>query len=125
MKPMHAALAGALIAGTLMFAIGTRAAQHSTDASLSAPQPPAVASSAPATHVVRTSAPARTVYEPPVQRQAASRPHRSWQKSALVIGGAAASGAGIGGIVGGRKGALIGTALGGGTASIYEATHRR
>ena len=32
---------------------------------------------------------------------------------------------GVGGIVGGKKGALIGAALGGGAASIYEATRRR
>jgi len=41
-----------------------------------------------------------------------------------VIGGSAASGAGVGGIFGGKKGALIGAALGGGAASIYEATRR-
>jgi hypothetical protein len=50
---------------------------------------------------------------------------RSWGKSAMVIGGGAASGAGVGGIVGGKKGALIGAAIGGGAASIYEATQRR
>ena len=38
------------------------------------------------------------------------------------IGGA---GAGVGGIVKGKKGALIGAAIGGGAASIYEATRRR
>ena len=50
---------------------------------------------------------------------------RSWGKTAIVIGGGAASGAGVGGIVGGKKGALIGAAIGGGAASIYEATQRR
>ena len=50
---------------------------------------------------------------------------RSWGKTAMVIGGGAASGAGVGGIVGGKKGALIGAAIGGGAASIYEATQRR
>lgn len=49
---------------------------------------------------------------------------RSWGKTAMVIGGGAASGAGVGGIVGGKKGALIGAAIGGGAASIYEATQR-
>jgi hypothetical protein len=43
----------------------------------------------------------------------------------MVIGGSAASGAGVGGIVKGKKGALIGAAIGGGAASIYEATRRR
>ena len=49
---------------------------------------------------------------------------RSWQKTALIIGGSAASGAGVGAIVDGKKGALIGAAIGGGAASIYEATRR-
>jgi hypothetical protein len=49
---------------------------------------------------------------------------RSWQKTALIIGGSTASGAGVGAIVGGKKGALIGAAVGGGAASIYEATKR-
>jgi len=53
------------------------------------------------------------------------RHHRSWGKSALVIGGSAATGAGVGGIVHGKKGALVGAALGGGVGSLYEAAHRR
>ena len=59
-----------------------------------------------------------------VARYRVRRPHRSWGKTALVIGGSAATGAGVGGIVRGRKGALIGSAIGGGAASLYEA-HRR
>jgi hypothetical protein len=58
-------------------------------------------------------------------RYRAARPHRSWGKSALVIGGSAATGAGIGGIIHGKKGALIGAALGGGAGSLFEATKRR
>jgi hypothetical protein len=58
-------------------------------------------------------------------RYRATRPHRSWGKSALIIGGSAGTGAGIGGIVNGKKGALIGAALGGGVASLYEGAHRR
>ena len=50
---------------------------------------------------------------------------RSWQKSALIIGGSAGTGAGVGALVGGKKGALIGAALGGGSASIYEGAKRR
>jgi hypothetical protein len=53
------------------------------------------------------------------------RRHRSWQKSALIIGGSTATGAGIGGIVHGKSGALIGAALGGGASSIYEGARRR
>lgn len=53
------------------------------------------------------------------------RPRRSWGKSALVIGGSAATGAGLGGIVRGKKGALIGGTLGAGAASLFEAARRR
>ena len=62
--------------------------------------------------------------EEPVRR-VASKPKRSWQKSALVIGGAAGAGAGIGALTGGKKGALIGAAIGGGAGSIYEAVKRK
>ena len=46
---------------------------------------------------------------------------RDWKQTALVIGGTTAAGAGLGGIFGGKKGALIGAAIGGGASSIYEA----
>ena len=42
-----------------------------------------------------------------------------------TIAGGGATGAGIGGIVNGKKGALIGTALGAGAASLYESVKRR
>jgi hypothetical protein len=64
-----------------------------------------------APHVVRT-----------VSREA---PRRSKAKTALVIGGSTAAGAGIGGLAGGKKGALIGAALGGGGAAIFEALKRK
>lgn len=63
----------------------------------------------------------------PVRRVAAatqSESKRSWQKTAMVIGGSAGAGAGVGGIAGGKKGALIGAAIGGGVASIFEAIKR-
>jgi hypothetical protein len=60
-----------------------------------------------------------------VVRYRSERRHRSWGKTALVIGGSAATGAGIGGVVHGKKGALIGAALGGGVASLYESARRR
>lgn len=60
----------------------------------------------------------RVVVERPVQRK------RSWQKTAMIIGGSSAAGAGVGGMIDGKKGALIGAAIGGGAASIYEATKR-
>jgi hypothetical protein len=72
--------------------------------------------------VVRT----QTV-RPRVQRvvQRETAPRRSWKKTALVIGGSTATGAGVGAIMGGKKGALIGAAIGGGASTIYEATKRR
>ena len=60
-----------------------------------------------------------------VTRYRVGHRHRSWGKSALIIGGGAGTGAGIGGIVNGKKGALIGAALGGGAASLYEGVRRR
>lgn len=80
--------------------------------------------------VSQAPAPRRTVYRTvePVQERVVVRertsPRRAWSKTALVVGGSAASGAGVGGVVGGKKGALIGAAIGGGAASIYEATRR-
>ena len=57
------------------------------------------------------------------QRSAArveQRPGRNWKKTALVIGGSTATGAGIGALAGGKKGALIGAAIGGGASTLYE-----
>jgi uncharacterized protein YcfJ len=51
-------------------------------------------------------------------------PHRSWKKSALVIGGSTAAGAGVGALVGGGKGALVGGIAGGAAGSAYE-IHKR
>jgi hypothetical protein len=51
-------------------------------------------------------------------------PHRSWKKSALVIGGSSAAGAGVGALVGGGKGAVIGGIAGGAAGSAYE-VHKR
>jgi hypothetical protein len=44
----------------------------------------------------------------------------NWKRTALVIGGSSATGAGVGAIFGGKKGALIGAAIGGGASTIYE-----
>jgi hypothetical protein len=42
----------------------------------------------------------------------------------VVIGGSTAVGAGLGAILGGKKGALIGGAIVGGASSIYESRKR-
>jgi hypothetical protein len=52
-------------------------------------------------------------------------PRRDWKKTALVVGGSTATAAGIGGLIGGSKGALVGAALGGGISTIYETQKRR
>jgi hypothetical protein len=152
-KPMAAALTGALVAGVGMYAIGAHAQDSfATNPALagnpaisyfaSTPQPlaqqmtytpvayaPVAYAPAPQRAAVRTvAAPRQTVYrsaEPRIVSQTVdTRPQRSKTKTALVIGGSAASGAGLGGLLGGKKGALVGAALGGGAASIYEATRR-
>jgi hypothetical protein len=45
----------------------------------------------------------------------------NWKRDALLIGGSAAAGAGVGALVGGTKGALVGAALGGGGTALYKA----
>ena len=149
MKPMAAALTGALIAGVAMYAIGAHAQDTlATSPTLagnpaisyfaSTPQPlaqpvaytvaPQPVYYTPAPQQRAVAAPRQTVYRSPepriVSQTVDTKPQRSKTKTALVIGGSAASGAGVGGLLGGKKGALVGAALGGGAASIYEATRR-
>ena len=57
-----------------------------------------------------------------VTREVVREPRRNWKKTAMIIGGSTAAGAGLGGIMGGKKGALIGAAIGGGASTIYETT---
>jgi hypothetical protein len=52
-------------------------------------------------------------------------PERTKTKTALMIAGSAATGAGVGAALKGKSGALIGAAIGGGAAGIYEAAKRR
>ena len=77
--------------------------------------------------IVERPAARQTVYRtaPVQERVVEGAPEgRSWKKTAMVIGGSSAAGAGVGGLMSGKKGALIGAAIGGGAASIYEATKR-
>ena len=68
----------------------------------------------------------RAVAQAPARRVVTQRtssevkPQRTWQKSALLIGGSAGTGAGLGALIGGKKGALAGAAIGGGAAAIYD-----
>jgi hypothetical protein len=68
----------------------------------------------PVPSAITTAAPQRVV------TRTVERPGRNWGKTALVIGGSTAAGAGIGGIFGGKKGALIGAAIGGGASTLLE-----
>jgi hypothetical protein len=57
-----------------------------------------------------------------VTRTIERAPRRDWKKTVLLIGGSTATGAGVGGMIGGGKGALIGAAVGGGASTLYEST---
>ena len=61
------------------------------------------------------------VYDEPVR----VKPKRSVKKSAIIIGSSAAVGAGVGALAKGKKGALIGAAIGGGGAAIWDQITRR
>jgi hypothetical protein len=73
-------------------------------------------------------APQRVVYREPQATRTVTRveraPSRDWKKTAMVVGGTTAAGAGVGAIFGGKKGALIGAAIGGGAGTIYEVRKR-
>jgi hypothetical protein len=70
----------------------------------------------------RVSTPARTTRTAPSRVERA--PGRDWTKTAMVIGGTTAAGAGLGAIFGGKKGALIGAAIGGGAGTLFEVKKR-
>lgn len=72
----------------------------------------------------RQARPVRTrqvVYDEPVR----VKKNRSVKKSVAIIGSSAAVGAGVGALAGGKKGALIGAAIGGGGAAIWDQVTRR
>ena len=156
MKPIAAAMAGALISGVAMYTVGAKTA--TVDAFTQTPTlvqtadgqylPASQLVTVPAAQLVSTARPQlvsspSVVRTAPVARRTVTRSaapvqsqrdvvyredapdQRTWKKTAMIIGGSAASGAGVGAIMGGKKGALIGAAIGGGAASIYESTKRR
>lgn len=70
-------------------------------------------------------------YQPAPRVRPASRrvvverePRRDWKRTAMIVGGSTAAGAGVGGIFGGKKGALIGAAIAGGASTIYQTSKR-
>jgi hypothetical protein len=151
-KPVAAAVAGSLLSGAAMYTVGARTARVDAFATpalvetidgglVPAEQVTYPSGFRPAAHVVRVAEaraiePTRVEQVRPVSRTAQTSAgeavevreapaKRSWKKTAIVIGGSSAAGAGIGAVAGGKKGALIGAAIGGGAASIYEATRRK
>jgi hypothetical protein len=99
------------------------------------PADQALASPAGAVAVPVAAAPARerVVYRDRVvyRTSAAARPRyyvhkRSKKHSAMIIGGSTVGGAGIGALVGGKKGALIGGLIGGAGGTVYDRkTHKQ
>jgi hypothetical protein len=92
---------------------------------VNAPRPAAAytpyVSSAPAVRPARRVARSAEAEE---TSQVERRSGRNWKRTAMVVGGSTAAGAGVGAIIGGKKGALVGAALGGGASTLYEATKR-
>jgi hypothetical protein len=95
----------------------------------------------PATYPVQPAVQERVVYrdrvvQRPATRTAARRTvaytpartevkqGRSWKKSALIIGGSAAGGAGVGAIIGGGSGAKKGAIVGGIGGLVYDLATR-
>jgi hypothetical protein len=76
---------------------------------------------APAPRRVVTSSPSSA---PRTTTRVEQKSGRDWTKTAMVIGGTTAAGAGLGAIFGGKKGALIGAAIGGGAGTLYEVKKR-
>jgi hypothetical protein len=74
--------------------------------------------------VVTTPAVRRTSSQRSYASEGVAKPQRTWKKSALLIGGSAAGAAGVGALIGGKKGAGIGALLGGGSAAIYDQIKR-
>ena len=138
MNSIATGIAGALISGVAMYTVGAKAAQldafTQNPALVQTALRPVAAPSIGSVTPVRNTRPAATrrtasrtvpVREREIVREEHVRSDRTWGKTAMIVGGSAASGAGVGGIVGGKKGALIGAAIGGGAAAIYEGTQRR
>jgi hypothetical protein len=103
--------------------------RYGTAAYAGQPASPAMYAPAAAPQLVSSVQPVQTVATAPAAPrrtyQTVERPRgRDWKKTALVIGGSSAAGAGLGGIFGGKKGALIGAAIGGGASALYETTKR-
>jgi hypothetical protein len=114
--PQAAAYAQAAVAQPVSAAYGYAAQPVYRD--LAPAQIVPVRQTATAARPVRTR---QIVYDEPVR----VKPKRSVKKSAVIIGSSAAVGAGVGALAKGKKGALIGAAIGGGGAAIWDQITRR
>jgi len=117
-RPVHASERVAVPADPYVDARDPRAYPAYAPASARPAYAPA---SARPVYASQAPAPQRTQTRPVINDGA---PRRDWKKTALVIGGSTAAGAGLGGIFGGKKGALIGAAIGGGGSTLWEAIHK-
>jgi hypothetical protein len=75
--------------------------------------------------LARREAAPRASYQPSRERMVYARPKRSVKKSAVIIGSSAGVGAGVGALIGGKKGAGIGALVGGGGAALWDQITRR
>jgi len=75
---------------------------------------------APASVAAPAYAPAPAPARAPAHAPAATPQKRSFAKQALIVGGAAGAGAGIGALAGGGKGAGIGAVSGGAAGLVYD-----
>lgn len=80
---------------------------------------PVTASVAPVANVIheREQEPVRTIHQ--------EADSRSWKDSALIIGSSAGAGAGIGALAKGKKGAIVGAAIGGVAGTVYDLSTRK
>ena len=125
MKPIAAGVAGALISGVAMYTLGAKTAQvdaftqepatiQTVDSQVvpatytTALRPVAAPSTVPVRNTRRTTTARRPAYREAVQertvvqdeREVVREDTRTWGKTAMIVGGSAAGGAGVGGIMG-------------------------
>lgn len=78
----------------------------------------------PVTRTVTRTRAARTASYAPARGTYEVKRGRTWQKSALIIGGSAAGGAGVGALLGGKSGAKKGAVVGGIGGLVYDLATR-
>lgn len=133
---MHRTLGLAVLAAVGGLAVAGVATHHAVTAGNTAAVQPAVAMAAPAPTSAAVPAVSRAsdekVQTTVVRRTTVSRRapryyvhKRSTKKSVAIIGGSTLGGAGIGALVGGKKGAVIGGLVGGTAGTVYDRKTRK